>query len=257
MRKGLKTLLLAVGALATAAGSVAPAAAGGGHGRGYGKHGYDKHWKYDGHRGYWRDSGRQHYRYYRHRRGGDGLSGAEAGLIAAGIVGAAILLDSANDRYRYDDRYDRDRYDDRYYRERYYDRGRYYDPYRRGGYDDRYGYGGDLYYRRDDYGRSGGWTDRDWDDLYDDDLGLEGGSYRGSSYNYGAAYTDCKAEMRDAARDRGISVGVPARPERIERIDGGSAVRFVTSFEVQERGGYRQTMVCEADASGVRFIELV
>jgi hypothetical protein len=237
MRNALRTFGIAAASLAVAAAWVAPAYAGGrGHGRGHGyDHGYYDGWCYDRHRGYWRDGGRHHYRYHRKHRGG--LSGAEAGLIAAGIAGAAILIDSANDR-RYDDRYHgRRRYDDRYYNRRRYD-DRYYDRYG----DD------DFYYRRD----GGVVSDRDWDDLYDDDINsrLAGAD----AYNYGAAYNDCKAETREAARDRGLAVGLPARPERIERIEGGSAVRFVTSFTAD---GRRQTMVCEADEGGVRFLELV
>jgi hypothetical protein len=241
-----KITLLAAGA-ALAASLAAPALAGGGHGRG-GHHGYYSHghgyyghgWRPARHHGYWRGyGGHRHYRYHR-----GGLSGAEAGLIAAGIVGAAILIDSANDRSR--DRYDRDRYyTDGYYGDRYDDRY------------DRRGADSDFYYRRDDRRLS----DREWEDYSDDALdeklaGKAGGG-RGE-YNYGAAYNDCKAETRAAARDEGLTVGLPARPDRIDRIEGGAAVRFVTAFEVQDRGrGDRQTMVCEADADGVRFLELV
>lgn len=241
------SLLAATAAAALLATSaLTPAFAGGGHGRGghhgyYGQgHAYYGHdWRQARHHGYWRSyGGHRHYRYHR-----GGLSGAEAGLIAAGIVGAAILIDSANDRSR-----DRS-YDDGSYGDRYYDRY--------GRYDDRRS-DNDFYYRRDDSRLS----DRDWDDYADDrlDKSLDGGSERAASgeYNYGAAYNDCKAETRAAARDEGLTVGLPPRPDRIERIDGGAAVRFVTGFRVEDRGrGDRQTMVCEADAGGVRFLELV
>lgn len=245
-----KAFMLAASATLVASSFATPALAGGGHGRGghygYG-HGpgyYSYGWNGAPHHGYWRDyGGRHYYRYDRH-----GLSGAEAGLIAAGIVGAAILIDGANDRGR--DRY----YDDRYYRDGY-DGDRYYDSY--GRYDDRRS-GGDFYYRRDDRRVS----ERDWEDASGDRLerslaGNVGGGGRGE-YNFGAAYNDCKAEARQAADGEGLTVGLPARPDRIERLEGGAAVRFVTQFRVDERGrSDRQTMVCEADADGVRFLELV
>lgn len=255
-----KTLsLLTAAAALVGSGLAAPAYAGGGHGRGghhgaYGYYGYGPgyyapsyyghDWRPGRHKGYWRGDG--HHRHYRYHRGG--LSGAEAGLIAAGIVGAAILIDSANDRAR-----------DRAYRDRDYGYGG--DPYYGGRYDGRYGGGradSDFYYRRD--GRR--LSDREWDDFADDPLDrrLDGRTPRAApgDYNYGAAYNDCKAETRAAARDEGLTVGLPARPDRIDRIEGGAAVRFVTEFRVEDRGrGGRQTMVCEADAEGVRFIELV
>lgn len=244
MQMSLRKSLLAATAAVMAVGAAAPAYAGGGHGRGNG-YGHDRHgdyghsygqWRYDGYRGAWRDDHYgHHYRYKRHR---GGLSGAEAGLIAAGIVGVAILLDSANDR---SDRYGYGVEDHRY---------RDYDRYDRSGYDP---YGDDFYYRRDDRRLS----DRDWNDSRDDDLGLDGRAEPGE-YNFGSAYNDCKAETREAARREGLQVGLPARPDQIDRIEGGEAVRFVAKFEMQDRGRpIRQTMVCEADASGVRFLELV
>lgn len=246
-RLSLKCLTMAASAALIAAGAAGPAAAGGrGHGDGHGGHGYSGYygdaWRYDGDRGYWRGGNGHsgHYRYDRHR---GGLSGAEAGFIAAGIVGAAILIDSASDRGR--DRYGDDRNDRS--RERYEDRS-----------EDRYGRG-DFYYRRDDRRLS----DRDWNDFSDDELGrrLDGApiAVARSGYNYGAAYNDCKAEARDAARREGLTVGLPAKPDRIEQIESGSAVRFVTQFQLDEGRGAagRQTMVCEADADGVRFLELV
>ncbi|NWG70819.1 MAG: hypothetical protein HXY23_04300 [Parvularculaceae bacterium] len=243
----LKSPLFSAAAALAVLSAAAPAAAGGGHGYG---HGYDKHgdwghhgsWRYDGYHGAWHPHYGHHYRYKRHR---GGLSGAEAGLIAAGIVGAAILIDSASDRRGYDDR-DDERYD------RYGDR-------RSGPYDIYDGYDGydrtsrdGFYYRRDDRGYAGD----DGDDPLDRDLA--GGRAAPGEYNYGAAYNDCKAEAREAARREGLSVGLPARPEDIRSLDGGAAVRFVTRFEMQDRGRTtRQTMVCEADGDGVRFLELV
>ncbi|MEQ1931136.1 MAG: hypothetical protein ABL957_11505 [Parvularculaceae bacterium] len=239
-RHSASGVLLGACATVLALGGIAPAAAGGGHGgHGSGHYGYGGHsqygaWRYDGHRGSWRnDHYSHHYRYKRHH---GGLSGAEAGLIAAGIVGVAILLDNADQssRVRYDDGYDR-RYNDRY----------------------SYGSGrDDFYYRRDDRRLS----DDAWNDYRDDGLSqrLEGGRAAVGEYNFGAAYNDCKAETREAARREGLSVGLPARPDEIVRIESGDAVRFVTKFELQDRGrGVRQTMVCEADAEGVRFLELV
>jgi hypothetical protein len=253
-RNSLKSLVLAASAALVVAGAATPAAAGGrGHGYGYGHgyHGggyYGGDWRYDGYRGAWNDGYRNHHRHYRYKRHKGGLSGAEAGLIAAGIVGAAILIDSASDRRR-----DVRPYDDEGYDRRYRDYGRYDGRYDRRA-DVRYWRDDDFYYRRDDRRL----TDREWNDSLDDRL--EGGDRaKPGEYNYGAAYIDCKAETREAARREGLTVGLPAKPDRIQRIEDGEAVRFVTTFEMDEGRGrnVKQTMVCEADAAGVRFLELV
>jgi hypothetical protein len=236
----MRKILMAGAAVLVAAAGITPAAAGGGHGHGYGHskhgHGYDSgYWRYDGYRGAWGGDYYGDHRHYRYKRHHGGLSGAEAGLIAAGIVGLAIVLDSASDRRGYDGydrRYDYDRYDRRY--------------------DDRYDRSGrdDFYYRRDDR--------RGYDDRYSLDDRLLGGRAAPGDYNYGAAYNDCKAETRDAARREGLTVGLPAKPDDIDAIEGGEAVRFVTKFQMQDRGrAFTQTMVCEVDSDGVRFLELV
>ncbi len=237
----LKKLSLSAAAAALALGALAPAQAGGGHRHG-GYHGHHKKvvvvhhgW---GH-GYYKPRGRYyygHHHHHHHHRGG--LSGAEAGVIAAAIIGGAILIDAANDRNRYDDRY-------------------------YGGYDARYpapsrypapprynsGPADDFYYRRDDSGYA---------QSYEDDYGLEGAGPN-VSYNYGAAYNDCKAETRAAADQGGLFVALPAKPRQITPIDDGAAVRFTADFIANDRSGVevRKTMVCEADLEGVRFLELV
>ena len=246
--KSLRTTALSVAAVLMTTAAVSPAAAGG-RGHGHDRHGsygyYGDQWRYDGYRASWRgDYYAGHHRHYRYKRHKGGLSGAEAGLIAAGIVGAAILIDSASERSSRS-RY----YDDRPVR-RYEDYGRYDRTY-----GERYD-GGDFYYRRDDRRLS----DRAWEDYRDDEIDrrLDGEAARPGEYNYGAAFNDCKAETREAARREGLTVGLPARPDEIDGLEGGTAVRFVSRFEMQERGGsFRRTMVCEADASGVRFLELV
>jgi hypothetical protein len=226
---GLRKTLLTAAAAAVALGSAAPAFADGGrYNRGH--HGY-----YGGgyhHKVYGRHYAPRHYygsRHYRHGRGH--LSGAEAAFIALGIVGGVVLIDRAlereQNRYAYEPRYA--------------------PPPR------------DSYYRRDDRPYS-----------YDDDLGdddfYDDGELAGAAnyapderrYNYGAAYNDCKAETRDAARDSGVTIALPAKPNRIEEIDDGAAVRFTASYLAQDsRGEWRRTMVCEADENGVRFLEIV
>ncbi len=225
----LKKSLLSAAAAAMALGSAAPAFAdGGGH---HGRHGYHGHGGY--HHAYKRHHhGRYYYgsRHYRHGRGH--LSGAEAAFIALGIVGGVVLIDRAlereQNRYAYEPRYA--------------------PPPR------------DSYYRRDDRPLYDDELDGDFGDDGADDGALDGAGYRAgeSRYNYGAAYNDCKAETRDAARDSGVIVSLPAKPQRIQPIDNGAAVRFTADYIAQDgRGEWRRTMVCEADENGVRFLELV
>lgn len=240
-RISLKTSLIALAAASMAFAPAAPVLAGGGHHHGYyGGHGY-RHGHHGYGNGYYRHGygsyyyGSRHYRHYHHH----GLSGGEAALLAAGIIGGAILIDRAVENGRARDAY-------------YYDRG--YAPSYRGGYDR--APSRDFYYRRDD---RAGYDDEALDDDFDDD-GLAGGetvSAR-SEYNYGAAYNDCKAETRDAARDSGLLVALPARPQSIDAIDGGSAVRFSADIIARDVNGaeYRRVMTCEADKSGVRFLEI-
>jgi hypothetical protein len=240
-----KSLLPAAAALA-ALGSVAPAAASP-HGHGRGHHGgHHGHHKFHGHHGYYGHHGGFYYgsHGYRRHHHKHGLSGGEAALLAAGIIGGVILIDRAlenerrYDRYAYRRPYPDDRYDDRYPNDRY-------------------------RYERDGYGRY--YDDRD--DGLDDELlggpedsGYSEGALSGGrgEYNYGAAYNDCKAETREAARQAGVIVALPAKPERIAPIDDGYAVRFETSYLASDSGReWRRTMVCEADKGGVRFLELV
>ena len=222
-RNPLKKSLLAAASVAMVLGSVAPASAGGPHYR----HGYrpppPPHYYY----------GSRHYRHYHH-----GLSAGEAALLSVGILGGIVLIDRALEA-------DRTSYA--------YGSGGYYAPPPPSG---------DLYYRRDD--RYAGYAapaapppPQDYDD--DLDRSLDGGPGEPAStrYNYGAAYNDCKAETRAAASDGGYMIALPAKPESIEEIDGGAAVRFRTSFLASNRSGeWRRTMVCEADEGGVRFLQL-
>ncbi len=233
----LKKSLLAAAAAAMTIGSIAPASAGGRYhgGHGYGHHGgyYGGHYAYGGHGGYYYGS-----RHYRHSHGHGHLSGGEAALIALGIVGGVVLIDRALER----DRYASDPY--------------YSSPPPR-----------DDYYRRDDRAAPPVYRDEDsrFDDgddeelLGSDDYVENSGVQGGQRYNYGAAYNDCKAETREAARDAGVIVSLPAKPDRIRQIDNGAAVRFTADYVATDRRGgeFRRTMVCEADSGGVRFLELV
>lgn len=233
VRLSLKKSLLAAAAAAMAVGTVAPASAGGRHHGGHyaygGGHHYSNH-----HGGYY--YGSRHY-----RRGHGHLSGGEAALLALGIVGGVVLIDRALERDRYASS------------DRYYSSPPPRDYYRR---DDR----APQIYRDDDY-RGDGYGD---DDSYRDDgellgAGDGGGVSYSANYNYGAAYNDCKAETREAGRDAGVIVSLPAKPDRIIEVDDGAAVRFTAQYVASDsRGGeFRRTMVCEADETGVRFLELV
>lgn len=229
MLKGirLRKPALVLAAFSLALGALAPAYAGGRHHGGYG-HGWRGHGH--GHHYYY---GSRHYRRHHH---GHGLGAGEAALLAAGIIGGVILIDRAIENERA--------------RERYYSRA--YEPY----------YAGyepaparDFYYRRDD--RFAG----DESEFHDNgglDALAGGPADRGPSYNYGAAYNDCKAEIREAAGDGGLLVALPARPQRIEPIEGGAAVRFTADILARDLAGaeYRRVVTCEADARGVRFLEI-
>jgi hypothetical protein len=241
-RSPVKKSTLVLAAIAMAFAPLAPAFAGGRHHNGHsGSRHYASGHHYSGHH----YSGRQYYggghyygsRHYRGRHHHGGLSGGEAALLAAGIIGGVILIDRAleNDRDRaYADSYDPYRGD------RYVSR----EPSR------------DFYYRRDDRAYGAG------DDDFSDNRALEGelagGGQSGAGYNYGAAYNDCKAETRDAAGDSGLLVALPARPRVIDPIDDGAAVRFTADILARDINGaeYRRVMTCEADSEGVRFLEL-
>jgi len=199
----------------------------GGSGYGHGGYGYSSHDYYYGSYGY-RHHGRHH----------GGLSDGEAVLLAAGIIGGVILIDRAieNDRAQ----------------------GGYYS----GGYDPGYdrGYASapsrDFSYRRGE--RTYGGDDSGFEDNGALEGELAGGEPASGGYNYGAAYNDCKAETRNAARDSGVLVALPARPRAIDPIDDGAGVRFTADVIATGVGGaeYRRVMTCEADKGGVRFLEL-
>lgn len=231
---------LLAAAIAAAAFVPAPAFAGGGrhYDRPYYRH-YD-YGRYDRyrHHGY--------YDYRRHRRGGH-ISGGEAALIAAGIIGGVILIDRALDN--------RDERNDRYYDDRY----------RRGAFDDGY------YYQRDD--RSyGGYSDRGYDRGYeegyeraveerdadlDDRLLGDGDDARlGPSY-VETAFRECVAETRGAAGAGGLFVAMPGAPSDVEELADGS-VRMSASFRASNARGdeWTRRFVCEADEGGVRFLQV-
>ncbi len=272
-----KSLLVAAAATALAA-LPATAIAGGGHGRHHARAHHYHHYSgyypsryYGGYYGYY--APRRHYYYGAHRHRGH-LSGAEAAVITAGIIGGAILIDRAldnRDRYaRYDDRR-YDRYADRRYDDRYQ---------RRGAVDD------DYYYRRDDR------SDADYDDRadggryaraesrrlpadqvydegaeFDDDSGLlgaappDGGFASAGStpdgYMAQAAFRECVAETRGAAGAGGMLVAAPGAPGKVETLADGS-LRMEASFRASNARGEEWTrrMICEADDQGVRFLQV-
>lgn len=252
-RSDVFALRLRKAVLASAAGALiatafaAPAAAGGKHRHGY----YGGHYYGDYH---WRD-----YRGYRHdyRRGRGHLSGGEAALIAAGIIGGVILIDSALDRRDrdYDRRYDDYRYDDYRYERRRYDDRRYED--RRGAFDD------DYYYRRDDRFSDNAYDDRGaYRDsrAVDDGSGLLGGDEKLSGATRvaaDAAFRECVAETRGAAGAGGMTLAVPGAPSEVEELPDG-AVRMTAQFRASNARGDQWTrrMVCEADEQGIRFLQV-
>ena len=198
---------------------------------------------------------RGHYRHYDYHGRRGRVSGGEAALIAAGIIGGIILIDSAIDNSRrraYDDyrRYDAARYD----------RGR-----RPGAWDD------DYYYRRDgraydDYDR------RAEDDRYsrvvrnDEELlggpaPLAGkrrtGAELAPDLAVDAAFRECVAETRGAAGAGGMTVAMPGVPTEVSSLaDGG--VRMTAQFRAANARGesWTRRFVCEADEGGVRFLQV-
>lgn len=253
----IRKALLSAAALATAAFVPAPAFAGG-----YGGY-YDR----SHHRSYYGGAHYRDYGNYRHRgyygrgRGRGHLSGGEAALIAAGIIGGVILIDRAlddrRDRDRYDYNYDRRRYDDRYDR-------RYDDRDRRGAFDDDYYYQRDERYDGADYGRyedrydDGARAARAGDDIDDALLG-DTDDRRGArpAVLADAAFRECVAETRGAAGAGGMNVAMPGAPTEIQELADGS-VRMTAQFRASNARGdtWTRRFVCEADESGVRFLQV-
>jgi hypothetical protein len=260
-RKNSFKALLAGLALATAMGGVAtPAFAGGGH------HGDRHHYRhgnvYYGAPRYYRPAYGHRYRNYHRHRGG--VSGGEAALIAAGIIGGIILIDRANDRrdayarYDYYDRYDAPRQrgawdDDYYYRRdgRVYDRRAEYQP----RYDERYedDYAQDdrrsepaIEVDEDDYGLAGS-----PEDLRAPRVVTAGGDYPRQ------AFLECAAETRGAIGAGGMMSAFPDQPTEVETLADGT-IRMTTLFTAQnERGqNFRRSMICEADDRGVALLEI-
>ncbi len=239
-RRFVRCALIAA-ALSTAAIAPAPAFAGGGH-RQYDRN-YSRHYDYG-------QYGNRRYTNDRHRRGR--ISGGEAALIAAGIIGGVILIDQALDnRERDDDRYDR-RYDDRY---------------SGGGFDD------SAYYRRDER-YDDRYSDDGYDRAYDDDVAVERRdgdlddillgdedlsrrSTAGRPHYADIAFRECVAEARGAAGQGGLTVAMPAAPDRMEELADGS-VRMSASFRASNARGdeWARRFVCEADEEGVRFLQV-
>lgn len=228
IRQSAKKVLLASAAVALAMGGVQPAFAHGGHYRHHGHHGH--HYSHSYYGGHYRHHG--YYGYRHHHHGGD------AALIALGVVGGLVLLDSALESSRYS--------------------GGYYAP--------SYGYSS--------YGYSGGYSryappPRPSRDYYyrqspppapaapesERDSDLQGAP---SSYASDRAFDECASRARDALSDRGLMVASPAGPSSVKEV-GDGAWRFKADFTTQDRRGGQllRTMTCEADESGVRLLELI
>lgn len=256
----IRRLLISAMAIGVAASVPAPAFAGGGHGHHRGRHGgYDYQPHHYGY-GYGHGYGYSHYGYsgysgYGHDHRGR-LSGGEAALIAAGIIGGAILIDRALDN--------RDRYDDRNYSDRRYDSRS-----RRGAFND------DYYYQRDDRryddGRRADW-DYDGRDYNDTRSGARVSDARGEANDEllganergarpvilaDAAFRECVAETRGAAGAGGMSVAMPGAPTGVERLADGS-VRMTAQFRASNARGesWTRRFVCETDDQGVRFLQV-
>ncbi|MEZ5921898.1 MAG: hypothetical protein R3C60_11160 [Parvularculaceae bacterium] len=244
-----KRALLGAAAAATVIGtSITPAFADGyRHGRHYRP--------YVSHSYYYGGPYRGHYRHYDYRRHRGRVSGGEAALIAAGIIGGIILIDSAIDNSR------RRAYDD-YAR---YDGRRYDSGQRPGAWDD------DYYYRRDGRDDDGAYDDyarRTEDDRYSrvarNDEELLGGPApiaaerrAGPDLAVDAAFRECVAETRGAAGAGGMNVAMPGVPTEVTSLaDGG--VRMTAQFRASNARGesWTRRFVCEADEGGVRFLQV-
>ncbi|MGD9799080.1 MAG: hypothetical protein AB7F91_03310 [Parvularculaceae bacterium] len=249
--QGLKKLLLSAAALGVVATLPGTAAAASGR---HGGHHYRPHHYSHSYRPHY-----SHYRYYdyRHHRRSH-ISGGEAALIAAGIIGGVILIDRALDN--------RDRYDDRYYDRRYDDR------YRRGAFAD-----DDYYYQRDSRDYDGrGYDDRNTDWRYDgrdfDDRDYRTAEADGELDDRllgsddraarplvlaDAAFRECVAETRGAAGAGGMNVAMPGAPTEVEQLADGS-VRMTAQFRASNARGesWTRRFVCEADGQGVRFLQV-
>ena len=301
----VKAGLCLAAALAMGAGAVlvpSQAAASGRHHYGVSYHygGHYKHGGYSKYSGYRGAKG--HYGYGHHHKGHyrkgrhkghykhGGLSGAEAALIAAGIIGGVILIDQAIENskapkpyygaYGYNGR-------DRYYRQ--------YRPYY-GAYD--YGTYGDAPISDGDWGavdeerlalaeerrklaeerrklneerrrlenaRTGrgtkgtspsrGRADDALDDLL---LGGEETASQGANPLLRRAFAACSAETRLAANTGQVMVALPSAPNAVEALPGG-AYRLTADFTAQQTNGVqlRRTMQCDADDKGILRLEIL
>lgn len=231
--------LLLAAALSTSALASTPAFAGG-------RYDYRYHDEY----GSRHDHHRRHGYYDdRHERRGH-ISGGEAALIAAGVIGGVILIDRAldNRERRYDDRYDRrgGAFDDDYYYERddrdYRDRS-----------------SGRAYDRGFEEGYSSAREDRDIDDILlgDEATGAPTREAARRPQYADVAFRECVAETRGAAGQGGLRVAMPGVPDEVEELADGS-VRMSATFRASNARGEQWTrrFVCEADDQGVKLLQV-
>jgi len=180
-----------------------------------------------------------------------GFGAGDAALLAAGVIGGAILIDNAFDRS--EARYTR------------YDAGTI--PNRQGT------------RSRSTIPSLNGRplpAERDFDEAPLDDRGadgippLEGGAVDGADVgeeiaalgpldgNYLDAYRLCTNELRDRLGRQGVRVAVPSDPQDGGSIAGG-VWRLETEFTMRTASGasYLKRMTCEADETTVGYLEIV
>ncbi len=252
IRQNMNRFLLVAAAAALALGGAQPAFAkgkGGHHGGRHGGHHASGHGGHNGHHSSRRHGG--HGRHHgghgnRHHSGssyygggyGYGYShhghGGDAALIALGVVGGLILIDSAIDGSR------RDSYNSSYGNSSYGNQG----------------YGSprpssEYYYRQSSPAAENS------DDI---ELALEGGDapYSADYPSEQRAFNACTKRARASLKDRGLMVATPAVPNSA-RQTGDGVWRFEADFTTQDRDGgqWLRVMTCEANNDGIRLLELI
>ena len=298
----IKNCLIGISTLAMTIAGSAPAYAGSssavsvsfgssyGHHVGYSRH---RHHYYGGHSAYRSGyHGGRHHRGYRHKRH-HGLSGGEAALIAAGIIGGVILIDRAieNSERRHDGYYDRG-----------YASGRSYPYYRNSGYRNESAHARDRDWERLEHERRRLEADRrrlddEWErlerqtgaarpyeDNYDETFEQEDIQRRAREGAQQSApapipqgddldkqllggpeaklirtgYSACADEARQAAMAGRLMAAMPADPSEVKELDNGVYL-IRARFTVQEQFGdqHRKVLECEVDHVGVRFLKII
>ncbi len=227
-------------------------------------------YKYGGYHGAKYGYGGKHHYGRKHRRGK--LSGGEAALIAAGIIGGVILIDQALENSKAPRRAPYHRpyngYDPYYQDYSYSSDWGIADQERRALAEERRKLAEErrkLFEerRRLENARvrksapvGGGATDNDLDDL------LLGGEviapHQSADPIVSNAYVACASETRMAADAGGLLVAMPGTPGAVAPIAGG-AYRITADFTAQQPSGeqVRRTMQCDADDQGILRLEIL